>query len=505
MKTLLNALLALCWLCLPAPVSAITLEGEIKNYEVREVLLNILFGRFHMPMDDIIVPVDEHGKFRFELPIDDIRFAELKFGNRGSIQLLLDPEGTHLVLQADINDLTTSLTFSGDAAAANTYLNQRAFPPYYEKLRTLPLEQQSIPEAVDAFAREEEAIELSILEEIREELSLPVYQLLKREIEAYYLTMRIQAGNNIGRRDREAYAAHWLLRNEALGREIDCAKANKFGPNYNHLIHTYYDHLKIKYAITYPQDTAGWQARFGVSSIHEMRSLMAHDKYNIILYVLGKEGCCGPIFEKLLSNRIFRSQMDGEFVNLIRIYEGFREQFPNSIYLPKLEAGMERIYDFEKIRQTKVRDIHFYPEYAMENGILAAIEQDKYRGKVLFIDFWGTWCGPCREEFPHMTKIKHQLKEKEIVYLYFSREVAKHPEENWMNTVKFYALTGDHYLIRKKHVFDFLKDINHPQPGFEFPTYMLVDREGKVVETDAPKPSEKAALLDRIRAVLKGQ
>lgn len=502
MKTLFCSLLAIFWLFLPLSTSAITLKGEVKNYAVQEVLLNVLFGRFHLLMDDIIIPVDDQGKFHYELQTNEIRFAELKFGNRGSIQLLLDPGSEYLSLEVDINDIPGSLTFIGATAAANEYINQRPFPIYHDKLRTLPLQQQSIPELVDDFAREEEPIELGILEEIREDLNELVYQLLRREIKAYYLTLRIQAGNNIGWQDPEAYAAHWMMRNEGLGREIDCMEENKYSPNYNHLIHTYYDHLRIKYYIDYPNNKAKWHRLFDVTSQPELKVLKEHDKYNIDLYVLGKEGFCPPIFEKLLSNCIFRSQMEGDFVNLIRIYEAFRELFPESPYLTKLEAGMDRIYEFEKIREAAAKDIHFQPRMALESGILSVLQQEKYRGKVLLLDFWGTWCGPCRDEFPHLKKVKGPLRNEDIVYLYFASEVAKDPEENWMKTAKFYGLKGDHYLTRKEDVFQFLEDIDQYHPSFEYPTYMIVDRKGKVVDMDAPKPSDTENLIAAIQSVL---
>ncbi|PHN02683.1 hypothetical protein CRP01_31310 [Flavilitoribacter nigricans DSM 23189 = NBRC 102662] len=330
-------------LCLPLSLAAVTIEGQVRNFTFPEVMFNLLFGRFHLFMDDEIILPDAAGNFRYELEVDEIRFAQLKFKDK-TIQLFLDPAAERLIVELDYAADDLALRFSGDSAAENTFINQRLYPNYHDKLRTLLPEQSSNPDAVDHFATEEETVEVDQLNEIRDQISEANYELLRREISAYYLTIRLQAGNNIGWRNHEEYEAHWMMRSEELGKLIDCQSANKFAPYFNHLIHTYYDHLRIKYYyLRSPADSTLWQQRFGVNSEAALADLKRNDKYNVDLYAIGKAGFCEAIFEKLLSNRIFRSQRDGDYENLIRIYEAFEEQFPESKYLPVLKAGMERI------------------------------------------------------------------------------------------------------------------------------------------------------------------
>ncbi|PHN00537.1 TlpA family protein disulfide reductase [Flavilitoribacter nigricans] len=160
------------------------------------------------------------------------------------------------------------------------------------------------------------------------------------------------------------------------------------------------------------------------------------------------------------------------------------------------------MYTLEKIYQTKLSGIHFYPETALKEGILSVVEQERYRGRVLFLDIWGTWCGPCRDEFPHMQKVKDELQDAEITYLYFSDEKTEAPEAHWMKTVKFYNLKGDHYLVKKDLIFQFLKDIDQYKPMFSYPTYMIVNRRGEIIDHAAPNPSDKEALLAALRKAL---
>jgi peroxiredoxin len=52
------------------------------------------------------------------------------------------------------------------------------------------------------------------------------------------------------------------------------------------------------------------------------------------------------------------------------------------------------------------------------NGKKSELKQ--YRGKVVFLNFWATWCGPCKEEMPSMEDLYKQFKDKEFVFLTIS-------------------------------------------------------------------------------------
>jgi cytochrome c biogenesis protein CcmG/thiol:disulfide interchange protein DsbE len=56
------------------------------------------------------------------------------------------------------------------------------------------------------------------------------------------------------------------------------------------------------------------------------------------------------------------------------------------------------------------------------NGKKSELKQ--YRGKVVFLNFWATWCGPCREEMPSIEKLYKQFKDKDFVFLTISVDYA---------------------------------------------------------------------------------
>lgn len=115
----------------------------------------------------------------------------------------------------------------------------------------------------------------------------------------------------------------------------------------------------------------------------------------------------------------------------------------------------------------------------------------KYKGKVIYVDFWASWCGPCRQEFPFSKKIHASLTEKQkknIVFLYIS--IDEDPD-NWKNAIEKLQLdNGEHGYSEGGWASEVVRkyQING------IPRYMIIDKNGTIVQLDAVRPSNPATL-----------
>ncbi|MBR4364774.1 MAG: redoxin family protein [Prevotella sp.] len=154
----------------------------------------------------------------------------------------------------------------------------------------------------------------------------------------------------------------------------------------------------------------------------------------------------------------------------------------SEIQLPAIRnAIMARNDKLLAIQQAEVEDIaSLHPSSDVEGltdgeAILRKI-LEPYKGRIVYLDIWGTWCGPCKEKLSESDYVKQQLKEFDIVYLYLAN---RSPEESWKNVIKQYKLTGDncvHYNLptaQQRAVEEFL----HVDA---FPTYKLIDKQGNI-------------------------
>lgn len=108
----------------------------------------------------------------------------------------------------------------------------------------------------------------------------------------------------------------------------------------------------------------------------------------------------------------------------------------------------------------------------VSNEDLFASIISKFRGKGLLVDFWATWCGPCRMANKVMVPMKEELKDKDIVYLYIAGENS--PQKVWENMIA--NIHGEHYRVTGDQ-WKYLSD------SFKIegvPTYLIIDRHGDI-------------------------
>jgi thiol-disulfide isomerase/thioredoxin len=118
-----------------------------------------------------------------------------------------------------------------------------------------------------------------------------------------------------------------------------------------------------------------------------------------------------------------------------------------------------------------------------------------FKGKVVVVDVWATWCGPCKAELPHLAKLEEEMEGKNVVFLGCSVDEVK-DKQKWIDFVNEKQMKGVQIFTKGHTDLTKLYDI----PGI--PRFMVFDQKGNIVNIDAPRPStpELKALIEKVLA-----
>lgn len=83
------------------------------------------------------------------------------------------------------------------------------------------------------------------------------------------------------------------------------------------------------------------------------------------------------------------------------------------------------------------------PDFSATDIAGQSLKLSDLKGKVVLLDFWATWCPPCRVEIPNLLEIYRQFKNKKFVLLSVSldrdiplaRQFVKEKEMNWLHVI----------------------------------------------------------------------
>jgi thiol-disulfide isomerase/thioredoxin len=119
-----------------------------------------------------------------------------------------------------------------------------------------------------------------------------------------------------------------------------------------------------------------------------------------------------------------------------------------------------------------------------------------YKGKLVYVDVWATWCGPCKAQIPALKKLEKKLHGKSITFLSISLDKQKDLQK-WKDFIKEKNLGGVQLIADDA----FNSDVAKAYGIKGIPRFMLFDKEGKVITIDAPRPS-KAGTEEWLRSLL---
>lgn len=475
-----------------APADSVTLTGWIRNLpEGSERLLTIRYTNLVTDEDeDVVEQLDAQGRFAVRLPLINTTTVWLIVGDEDLFNVLesdktyllyFDHDKKHQLWMGDDVRLQNELA-SHDLKIKHTYVDQTGFGQ---------LDAKKFWAEADSIGQWNYAL---------------LEQMVQQHPTLSQRYIDYQKGEILTRQGRDMieayiYAPHFKLPKDYLeyvNREF-WQKAVK-----PYTLHSEYATILQKYIHYYePKEGTGEliqllntlegaeadsaRAMMNTSGVEKMAQKYQMGLFYISLMndmqrVADSLGCDNVQISALMSNMAMEI-IDQERAPLPPITLEYAKKY---ITVPAYWAPVQAMSD--KYVALQQRDITKSASLKSSDDVAGMSEGETifrkicepYKGKLILLDIWGTWCGPCKEALSHSAEEYERLKDYDLVYLYLAN---KSSDESWKNVIKQYNLLGPnifHYnlpLEQQRAIERFLK-VQY------YPYYKLIDRNGQVLDLD---------------------
>lgn len=203
----------------------------------------------------------------------------------------------------------------------------------------------------------------------------------------------------------------------------------------------------------------------------------------------------GDNLQYMQAQLIYEDEFQGSKTPSIpQLYETYRAEFPNSPFLNVLEPGVKENLRFQNSRITD-KDYHILTCDSTITSLEDAVKP--FKGKVVYIDVWATWCGPCLKEFQYLPALKEKAHNMDVVYLYISID---RPEERkkWEKTIAYHQLKGYHLLVNEKLGKSLYTELGNERQILSIPCFVIIDKTGKIAIRHAAAPSEPEKVIEQL-------
>ncbi len=142
------------------------------------------------------------------------------------------------------------------------------------------------------------------------------------------------------------------------------------------------------------------------------------------------------------------------------------------ILLVMLAALCYTMYNSVFAKQDRVKEGSIAPNFVLQSVDGERIELKDLKGKGIFLNFWGTWCGPCKQEFPYMANQYQVFKDRGVEIVAVNVGESNIAVKNFM----------DAYGVNFPVALDKDRQVTEAYDITPLPTTFLINPEGKVIK-----------------------
>jgi thiol-disulfide isomerase/thioredoxin len=198
-----------------------------------------------------------------------------------------------------------------------------------------------------------------------------------------------------------------------------------------------------------------------------------------------------PLLRQMVLTELLNEKLESSNISL---FEKYNSEIGNYITKQFLKEPLFKQYNITKERLdkpifTSESTLQKLRGTTVKSSIDSLIKTNT--GKVIYIDCWATWCGPCVSEIPNSIRLMNEYKNKDVAFVYICLDSE---ERNWKSIISKNAIGGIHLLLSKRQSTDFrevfgIKGIPH---------YILINKKGILFENGTLPPMEIKDKLDKL-------
>jgi thiol-disulfide isomerase/thioredoxin len=206
------------------------------------------------------------------------------------------------------------------------------------------------------------------------------------------------------------------------------------------------------------------------------------------------------VVEQYNYQQLLKIYSDKDLRLMVPLADAFKKSFPNSEYLNDI-ALKQHLLEAKLTKNAINTNIKIIEGHEKITSIYEVIKGLK--GKVVYLDVWGTWCGPCKEELKFIPDLKAKFKNKDVAYVYLDLD-DDYLDSSWRDFIKVNNIEGLHLRKTRQTIGPFWKELlaNTEDKAEYYPQYFIFDKDGKLVISKAKRPSNKEELYSQIEKIL---